>query len=75
MDRIAELEAEIARLRTVCEEFDVDPDWVPPKPRYWVPELWEARLTELSRDTARRLAPGIVASLSRDNALLRRLKA
>lgn len=71
--RIAELQAEIARLRAVCEEFDVDPDWRPEPRMYWVEAPWEASLHAMITATMGARRPAIIEAVTRTNPLLRHL--
>jgi hypothetical protein len=65
-DDVAALKAEIARLRSVCEEFDVDPDWKPEPPLYWVMTKTDAMLSSLTRS----LLPSVADRITRPNPLL-----
>lgn len=72
MDDVATLKAEIARLRDVCEEFDVDPDWAPVAPLYGppvAPEMLDRLIAQVLTARSSMLA----VSVTRNNAFLRHL--
>jgi hypothetical protein len=54
-----EMEAEIIRLRAVCEAHDVDPDWQPPEPepeQFGPPTAWEWRMSRNFEASTRNMA-------------------
>ena len=65
-DDVAAQKDEIARLRSVCEKFGIDPDWEPEPPLYWVPTKSEAMLSSLTRS----FLPSIGDRMIRANPLL-----
>lgn len=77
MNRIEQLEAEIARLRAVCEEHDIDPDWVdePYKPIFGPPTALQARFDALMVNSTRYLADKLAEELFAPNPLLNSLMA
>lgn len=65
---IEALEAEIARLRALCEEYDIDPDWpVSQAPSYSGPP------DVLTTETLRSRGVQLAESVMQNNPLLRYL--
>lgn len=62
-----EMEAEIIRLRAVCEAHDVDPDWVPPEPepeQFGPPTEFEWRMHRLMVSSTRHMADLLVRTIT-----------